>query len=131
VRIRIACFAAGLGFAVLAAGIVPMGPLAGRIVTGLGPAVAHAQNFGQRIVRGTVEDSSSTAVVGATVFLKDIKSKRIRSYTTDAEGHFRFTQVYMAEDHELWAEKDGKKTVTKTISTWDTRPEYITELKLK
>jgi hypothetical protein len=131
VRIRIAWFTAGVAFAVLAAGIVPMGSLGGRIETGLGPAVAHAQNFGQRIVRGTVVDASSTAVVGATVFLKDIKSKRIRSYTTDAEGHFRFTQVYMAEDHELWAEKDTRKSVTKTISTWDTRPEYITELKLK
>jgi hypothetical protein len=37
----------------------------------------------------------------------------------------------MAEDHELWAEKDGKKSSTKTISTWDTRPEYVSELKLK
>jgi hypothetical protein len=37
----------------------------------------------------------------------------------------------MAEDHELWAEKDGKKSVTKTISTWDTRKEYVSELKLK
>jgi hypothetical protein len=93
--------------------------------------MAHAQNFGQRIVRGTVMDASSTPIAGATVFLTDLKSKRIRSYTTDAGGHFRFTQVYMAEDHELWAEKDGKKSSTKTISTWDTRPEYVSELKLK
>jgi hypothetical protein len=108
-----------------------MGPRAGRIGFGLGPAMAHAQNFGQRIVKGTVVDASSTSIAGATVFLKDLKSKTIRSYTTDADGHFRFTQVYMAEDHELWAEKDGKKSATKTISTWDTRPEYVSELKLK
>ena len=108
-----------------------MGPRAGQIGSGLGPAMAHAQNFGQRVVRGTVVNAASEPVVGATVFLKDLKSKALRSYTTDAEGHFRFTQVYMAEDHELWAEKDGKKSVTKTISTWDTRKEYISELKLK
>jgi len=108
-----------------------MGPRAGQIGFGLGPAMAHAQNFGQRIVKGTVVDASSTSIAGATVFLKDLKSKTIRSYTTDADGHFRFTQVYMAEDHELWAEKDGKKSATKTISTWDTRPEYVSELKLK
>ncbi len=80
---------------------------------------------------GNRGDAASAPVVGATVFLKDLKSKSIRSYTTDADGHFRFTQVYMAEDHELWAEKDGKKSATKTISTWDTRQEYISELKLK
>ena len=27
----------------------------------------------------------------------------------------------MAEDHELWAEKDGKKSVVKTVSQWDAR----------
>jgi hypothetical protein len=108
-----------------------MGPRAGQIGFGLGPAMAHAQNFGQRVVKGTVIDAASAPVLGATVFLKDLKSKTLRSYTTDADGHFRFTQVYMAEDHELWAEKDGRKSATKTISTWDTRPEYISELKLK
>jgi hypothetical protein len=115
----------------LATGIFSIGPHAGQAGFGLAPAMAHAQNFGQRIVRGTVENAASAPVVGATVFLKDLKSKSIRSYTTDAEGHYRFTQVYMAEDHELWAEKDGKKSVTKTISTWDTRKEYVSELKLK
>jgi hypothetical protein len=68
---------------------------------------------------------------GATVFLKDIKDKTIRSYTTDAKGKFRFTQVNMVEDHELWAEKDGKKSPTKTVSSWDTRKEFDTELKIK
>ena len=130
-RIRSTRFASGVVCTALAAGIFSMGPRAGQIGFGLGPAMAQAQNFGQRVVRGTVVNAASAPVVGATVFLKDLKSKSIRSYTTDAEGHFRFTQVYMAEDHELWAEKDGKKSATKTISTWDTRPEYVIELKLK
>ncbi len=130
-RIRSTSIAAGVVCAALAAGIVPVGQGGGRSGFGLGPAIAHAQNFGQRVVKGTVVDASTTPIAGATVFLTDLKSKRIRSYTTDADGHFRFTQVYMAEDHELWAEKDGKKSVTKTISTWDTRPEYVSELKLK
>ena len=130
-RIRSTRFACGVVCAALALGIFSMGPRAGQIGFGLGPAMAHAQNFGQRVVRGTVANAASNPVVGATVFLKDLKSKSLRSYTTDAEGHYRFTQVYMAEDHELWAEKDGKKSVTKTISTWDTRKEYVSELKLK
>jgi hypothetical protein len=95
------------------------------------PPVAYAQNIGQRVVSGIVTDPSSAVIAGATVFLKDVKEKTIRSYTTDAKGHFRFTQVNMAEDHELWAEKDGKKSPTKTVSSWDTRKEFETELKLK
>jgi hypothetical protein len=37
----------------------------------------------------------------------------------------------MSEDHELWAEKDGKKTAVKTVSSWDTRPNFEVELKMK
>jgi hypothetical protein len=37
----------------------------------------------------------------------------------------------MAEEHELWAEKDGKKSAVKTVSSWDTRKAFEVELKLK
>lgn len=118
---------AGVACAALAAGIVPV-----RLSDGLlGPAVAQAQNFGMRVVRGEVLDANSAASAGATVFLRDLKTKSIRSYTSAADGKFQFTQVDMAEDHELWAEKDGKKSTTKTISSWDTRKDFVCELKLK
>jgi hypothetical protein len=80
---------------------------------------------------GAVVDSNSAPVAGATVFLKDLKSKNIRSYTTTERGRFRFAQVNMAEEHELWAEKDGKKSAVKTVSSWDTRKAFEVELKLK
>jgi len=92
---------------------------------------AEAQNLGYRVVSGFVSDGHSDSVVGATVFLRDAKSKAIRSYTTVEKGRFRFAGVNMAEDHELWAEKAGKKSAVKTISSWDTRKEFEVELKLK
>ena len=118
---------AGVAFAALAAGLVPMTQQQGLI----GPLTAQAQNLGQRVVTGSVVDANSAPIAGATVFLKDLKSKAIRSYTSTEKGRFRFAQVNMAEDHEIWAEKDGKKTATKTVSSWDTRKEFEVELKLK
>ena len=97
----------------------------------LRPVPVLAQNIGQRVVLGSVVDAASAPVAGATVFLRDLKTKTIRSYTSTADGRFRFTQVNMAEDHELWAEKDGRKSATKTVSSWDARKEFETELKLK
>lgn len=120
-------YLAGVAFLVLVAGVIPsswMG-LPGP------PALAHAQNIGQRVVLGTVVDAASAPIPGATVFLKDLKTKLIRSYTSDPKGKFRFTQVDMAEDHEIWAEKDGRKSPVKTVSEWDARKEFETELKLK
>jgi len=116
--------AAGAVFALLAVGVVPVN-------VGGGTATAYAQNFGQRVVNGVVENSGGEVLPGATVFLRNVKSKAIRSYTTATDGRFRFAQVNMSDDFELWAEKDGKKSSVKTISTWDTRKEYSAELKLK
>ena len=92
---------------------------------------AQAQNLGQRSVSGAVVDADSTPVTGATVFLKNQKSKSIRSYTSGKDGRFHFAQVNMAEDFDLWAEKGDHKTAVKTVSSWDARKEFETELKLK
>jgi hypothetical protein len=118
---------AAAAFALLVAGVVSTGVF----WTLLTSPLAQAQNIGQRVVNGTVLDASSTSVSGATVFLKDLKTKTIRSFSTDSKGKFRFTQVDMAEDHELWAEKDGHKSAVKTVSEWDARKDFETELKLK
>ena len=126
-RLNRTILAAGAAFALLAAGLVPLGSRGGFI----GPLAAEAQNLGYRVVSGAVVDANSVPVVGATVFLKDIKSKAIRSYTTTENGRFRFASVNMAEEHELWAEMSGKKTAIKSISPWESRKEFEAELKLK
>lgn len=115
---------AGAFFVALAAGFSPF-------IFESGISTAQAQNMGVRVVTGRVLDAGDATVTGATVFLKDLKSKNIRSYTSDKEGHFRFTQVSMVEDHELWAELNGKKSAVKTISSWDSRKEMDVDLKLK
>lgn len=123
-RARIAVWAAVVA---LAGGIIP-GAQHNSLV---GTSTAYAQNLGQRTVGGSVVDTSSTPVSGATVFLRNTKTKSIRSYTSSNDGRFRFAQVNMTDDYDLWAEKDGKKSATKTVSTWDARKDYETELKLK
>jgi len=123
-RVSRASFAAGVVFAAMAAGIVPVGTLVPL-------HQAQAQNLGQRVVMGSVVDADAAAVAGATVFLRNTKTKSIRSYTSSKDGRFRFAQVNMSEDFDLWAEKEGKKSATKTVSSWDARKEFEAELKIK
>jgi Carboxypeptidase regulatory-like domain len=114
-------------FAAVAAGVVPISSRGALIA----PPTAQAQNMGMRVVSGAVLDSDAEPVVGATVFLKNQRTKAIRSYTTTSKGHFYFAQVNMAVDYDLWAEKGGKKSATKTVSSWDPRKEFVSDLKLK
>lgn len=92
---------------------------------------AAAQNLGERTVSGTVLNAASSPVAGATVFLKNEKTKSIRSFTSLGNGHFHFAQVNKDQDFDLWAEKDGKKSAVKTVSSWDSRTDFISDLKLK
>ena len=117
---------AAIGFSLFALGAIPAGPRNAI----LGPA-ASAQNIGMRTVSGTVLTTGSEPVSGATVFLRNEKTKTIRSFDSLANGHFHFAQVDMSIDFDLWAEKDGKKTETKTVSSWDARKDFISDLKFK
>ena len=123
-KLNRASMAAAVVYAALAAGLVP-------IARNGGLSAAQAQNLGQRVVTGSVIDADSSAVSGATVFLQNLKTKSIRSYTSDKGGRFRFVQVNMADDYDLWAEKNGKKSATKTVSSWDARKEFEAELRIK
>lgn len=118
----------------LAAGVLSVVTLF-AVSTGAGDSLfaptASAQNLGMRTVSGTVLSAGSQPVAGATVFLRNTKTKAIRSYDSTADGHFHFAQVDMSIDFDLWAEKDGKKSATKTVSSWDARKDFISDLKLK
>lgn len=115
-----------LALAVLAASVFLL-PTDGLI----GAPAAQAQNIGQRTVTGTVFDAQSNPVDGAIVFLQNQKNKTIRSYTSDSKGEFNFAQVDMAQDFNLWAEKGGKKSAIKVVSSWDSRKDWVGELKIK
>ncbi len=116
-------WAAGVVFAALMLG---MGPRGLQLVS-----PAQAQVPGQRVVEGVVVNADGTALSGATVFLRNQKTKAIRSYTSVSDGKFRFAQVSMTDDFDLWAEKAGKKSAMKTVSSWDARKDFQTELKIK
>lgn len=130
-RLKRTCLVAGAAFAALALGLVPLGSRGIQAVSGFGPSLAQAQNMGFRRVSGSVVEGDSALVPGAIVFLKNLKTKSIRSFTSTENGKFEFAQVNMAVDYELWAEKGAKKTATKTISSWDSRKVFVVDLKLK
>jgi len=117
--------------AAFACGLLALGAFPATSTCALSAGAVWGQNLGDRTVSGTILDENSQPVVGATVFLKNEKTKAIRSYMSTAGGHYRFSQVDMSVDFDLWAEKDSKKSATRTVSSWDDRKEFVLDLKLK
>ncbi|HXM16921.1 MAG TPA: carboxypeptidase-like regulatory domain-containing protein [Candidatus Eremiobacteraceae bacterium] len=81
-------------------------------------------------VRGLVTDKAESPMPASVVFLKNNRSNAIRSYISDDAGNYRFSGLDPNVDYEIHAEKDGAKSQTRTISSFDSKKEIILNLKI-
>jgi Carboxypeptidase regulatory-like domain len=83
-----------------------------------------------RSVHGIVTDKADTPIPTAVVFLKNTRTNAVRSYISDDTGNYRFSGLDPNADFELHAEKDGAKSPTRTISSFESRKEIVVNLKI-
>ena len=74
-----------------------------------------------KMLNGTVQDKSDQPIAGAVVYLKNMKTLAVKSFFAEKDGAYRFPQLALNTDYEVYAEKDGKKSDVKTISQFDDR----------
>jgi len=85
---------------------------------------------GQKVVEGKVVGSNSQPQAGAIVYLKNTKTGDIKSFISVADGSYRFGQLSPDVDYEIWAEYQGRKSNTKTISSFDSKKLLDYQLKV-
>lgn len=100
------------------------------------PAVAathskRLQATAVRIAEGQVIDAAKKPVAGAVVYLENPTSLAMRSYLTDATGHFHFAQLAPETDYEIWAEQNGVESKHKFISQFSSHTHFDFTLKLE
>ena len=83
-----------------------------------------------RTVRGVVADKSDNPLSGSVVFLKNVRTNSVRSSYTDDTGSYRFSGLDPNADYELHAEKEGAKSQTRTVSSFDSRKDIVLNLKI-
>lgn len=89
------------------------------------------QDAATRSVSGVVTDGSETIIEGAVVQLKDTKTLQVRSFITRQDGTYRFHGLSRDVDYELEAKHQGASSGTRTLSSFDNRPQAVLNLKIR
>jgi len=83
-----------------------------------------------RTLTGQVTDQDGRPLSDAVVYLKNTKTLLIKTYISDAQGNYRFASLSPNVDYEVYAEYQGHRSPTRTLSSFDSRSEVVFNLKI-
>lgn len=81
-----------------------------------------------RELSGAVLTRNDAPLAGAIVYLKNTKTLAVRTFITGADGKYRFPSLASNADYEIFAEHQGKRSGTKTLSSFDSRLKALINL---
>lgn len=82
-----------------------------------------------RLLYGKVLDQQDNPVPGAIVYLTNTRTHVVKSYIVGPEGTYRFPGLSTV-DYEVYAQLNGRKSDTKSVSQFDDRPQVYIDLKI-
>ena len=94
------------------------------------PLSAQDRGTAQRVVHGRVEDKNGVGIKGAVVYLKDAHASSVKSAIAGDDGTYRFVQLSLNTDYEIWAQSGEHKSPTRSISSFDSKADITVFLKI-
>lgn len=98
------------------------------------PIAAHAtpdkkdQQQG-RLLYGKVLDQHDNPVPNAVVYLTNSRTHAVKTYIIGEDGTYRFPGLATV-DYEVYAQYNGHKSGTKSVSQFDDRPQVYIDLRI-
>ncbi|PYX63591.1 MAG: carboxypeptidase regulatory-like domain-containing protein [Acidobacteria bacterium] len=83
-----------------------------------------------RVVSGKVLDQNDNALPSAIVYLTNTRTRAVKTYIVGQDGSYRFPALSPNIDYELYAQINGHKSDTKTVSQFDNREQVFINLKI-
>jgi hypothetical protein len=83
-----------------------------------------------RLLTGKVLDHGDNPLPNAVVYLTNSRTRAVKTYIVGADGSYRFPALQPSIDYEVYAQFQGHKSQTKTVSQFDDRQQVSINLKI-
>jgi hypothetical protein len=95
-----------------------------------GPYPAKDKGDSGRLLIGKVIDRQDNPLPGAVVYLSNTRTRAVKSYIVGQDGAYRFPALSPNIDYEVYAQYQGRKSDTKTVSQFDNRQQVNINLRI-
>lgn len=93
-------------------------------------AFAADEQDNTRSLSGQVMTPKNDPLPNAVVYLKNQKTLGVKTFIAEADGGYRFGGLSPNVDYQIYAEYQGKRSDTKTLSSFDSRKKVVIHLKI-
>ena len=83
-----------------------------------------------RLLFGKVLDPQDNPLPNAVVYVTNTRTRAVKTYIVGPDGTYRFPALSPALDYEVYAQLNGHKSDTKSVSQFDDRSEVYIVLKV-
>jgi hypothetical protein len=103
------------------------------LLVGLSLNLAYAKkdkDDGGRLLIGKVLDHADNPLPGSVVYLNNTRTQAVKTYIVGDDGSYRFPALSPNIDYQVYAQNKGRKSDTKTLSSFDSRTQVNIVLKI-
>jgi hypothetical protein len=83
-----------------------------------------------RLLYGKVLDGQDNPLPDAVVYVTNTRTRAVKTYIVGKDGTYRFPALASAVDYEVYAQFNGRKSDTKSVSQFDDRSQVSLILKI-
>src|SRR6266849_785150 len=83
-----------------------------------------------RLLTGKVIDHQDNPLAGAVVYISNTRTRAVKTYIVGQDGTYRFPALSPNIDYEVYAQYNGRKSDTKTVSQFDNRQQVNINLRI-
>lgn len=111
---------------VLAAGTVAMAQLSAPTFL---PVKERAPQT--RTLTGFVSNQHGSPLSDSVVYLTNTRNMNVKTYIVGKDGMYRFPALSPNVDYQVYAQYKNQKSDTKTLSSFDSRPNAVINLRIE